>query len=382
MKTYEAIYEPNKNKGVYGISLVKNPAMEGFFVALSKDEKIQLKTLDEEKRILVGLVLEPNKPIYRNQNGEEFNIVFSEQTVEDLCYGFTKNKNNSNSTIEHDENKKIVGVTFVENWLVRDEKIDTTVALGLNCKKGSWASVVKVDSDEIWEEYVKTGQVQGFSIDAMLSLKEVNLKSEIEMSEQKSIAESISSAIENGFNQFITAFKSNDKNPVNIQLGEIKTKDGNLKVMFEGEMMALGAKVWVLAEDGTEVPLPVGEYPLENDMILVVTEEGVVGELKEPTTEEKPAEMETQTGNISEEQAGAIAQAVKSVLIKYAEEQKTVIEEIKSEFTKQISDLKTDYENKILEFSKQPASKPRISMPQNAEPKTAKERILQTIQNQ
>ena len=76
MKTYQATYNPKLNGGVYSISLVESPAMEGLFIALSKQEEIQLKEV--EQRILMGLVLEPNKPIYRNQNGEEFNIVFNE----------------------------------------------------------------------------------------------------------------------------------------------------------------------------------------------------------------------------------------------------------------------------------------------------------------
>ena len=64
MKTFEAVFNEN-NKGVYGISLVENPAMEGDFIALSKDAKIEFKTVDEEQRILMGLVLEPNKHIPR-----------------------------------------------------------------------------------------------------------------------------------------------------------------------------------------------------------------------------------------------------------------------------------------------------------------------------
>ena len=85
--TYEAIFDTN-NRGVYSISLVEDPAMEGDFIALSKQSKVELKTVDEEQRILIGLVLEPNKPIYRNQGGEEFNIVFSENTIKDLSHNF------------------------------------------------------------------------------------------------------------------------------------------------------------------------------------------------------------------------------------------------------------------------------------------------------
>ena len=85
MKTYEAIFNEEVS-GVYGISLVENPAMEGLFIALNKHEEVQFKEVDKEQRILMGLVLEPNKPIYRNQNGEEFNITFSEETIKDLSY--------------------------------------------------------------------------------------------------------------------------------------------------------------------------------------------------------------------------------------------------------------------------------------------------------
>ena len=47
----------------------------------------------------MGLVLEPNKPIYRNQGGEEFNIIFNKQTIKDLSYNFFKSSHQNNSTI-------------------------------------------------------------------------------------------------------------------------------------------------------------------------------------------------------------------------------------------------------------------------------------------
>ena len=122
MKTYEAIYEPSKNKGVYGISLVENPAMEGLFIALKEASKFTFKEVNKEERILTGLALEPNKPIYRNQEGEEFNLIFSEGTVKELAFGFLKNGYQKNSTLEHDN--KITGVTFTESWIIEDEKND------------------------------------------------------------------------------------------------------------------------------------------------------------------------------------------------------------------------------------------------------------------
>lgn len=355
MKTYEAIYEPEINKGVYGISLVENPAMEGLFIALSKDEVVQFKEVDKQQQILTGLALEPNKPIYRNQNGEEFNIVFSEATIKDLAFGFLKNGHQNNSTLEHED--KITGVTFTESWIIEDEKNDKANALGFSYPKGSWMVTMKVDDPAIWEHYVKTGKVKGFSIDAMLSLKEVNLKSEIKMSEQKTIVDPIVSAIKKGFDDFLANFSKGEKE-VEVKFGSIKTSEGNAEIMFDGDMMAVGAKVWVLAEDGTEVPLPVGEYPLESGMVLIVKEDGVVGELKDPATQGDPANAQmSNEGSISESQADAISQAVKSVLIKYSEEKD---KEIKKELDETKAELKK-VSKALFELSNQPAAKPKKS---------------------
>ena len=61
MKAYRVKFDPEKNEGVFAISLVENPAMKSDFIALKKQDEIKLSTIDEEKRILLGLVLEPNK---------------------------------------------------------------------------------------------------------------------------------------------------------------------------------------------------------------------------------------------------------------------------------------------------------------------------------
>ena len=334
MKTYEAKYDPLKNKGVYGISLVENPAMEGLFIALSKDEPIQLKEIDKEQRILMGLVLEPNKPIYRNQNGEEFNIVFNEETIKELSYGFFKNNNHGNSTIEHDVKQNIQGVTFTESWIVENPKIDKSTNFGFEYPKGSWLAVMKVDSDEIWNDYVKTGKVQGFSIDAMLSLEEVNLKTNIEMSNTNTLLEKI-----------LLALTPSKK----IQLGSMMLADGSLKIEWDGEVLSEGLSVWVMAEDGTKVNVPVGEHPLEDGTILVVEVEGIAKEIKPAVEEveevEEPAPaQDLNDGKVSNDAkiASEIESAIKSILIKYTAQEQRIAE----------------LENQVTELGKQPSEKP------------------------
>jgi hypothetical protein len=139
-------------------------------------------------------------------------------------------------------------------------------------------------------------------------------------------------------------------------------------------MLTIGGDVWVTAEDGTRVPVPVGEYPLESDMILVVSEEGIVGELVEKPTEEEvvedaPAEMaEPQEGgkvNNDAKIASEIESAIKSILIKYTEQAQVI----------------TKLQEQVTELSKAPASKPIRTQPTQLknEGKTSKERLLNTI---
>lgn len=347
MNHYLGKYKRGKVKGTYGISFVLQPAMEGEFIALkSQEAEINLKVLDDEKRIVIGLVLEPNKPIYRNQGGEEFTLSFEESDIENMCHDFTKFNYNSNSTIEHDKDKKLTDVWFAENWIVRDEKNDTAIAFGLHPKKGSWISVAKVENDALWSD-IKLGKVKGFSIDAMLSLKEVNLKSEFNMS--KEVEKTFLDVLKDLPNQIKLALTPQAE----IKLGSIKTADEEVTIMYDGAMMTVGNPAWIEAEDGTKIPVPVGEHPLESGMILIVTEEGIVGELKEaPTEEEAPVEPVAQaqsTATSDAEQAQEIAKAIKSILVKYSE----VNEKIDSVIAENV-----ELKKQVLELSEQPASKP------------------------
>ena len=94
------IDEENINDGVQAISLVEFPAIEENFVALS-EHKVEFKAIDDEKRIIVGLALVPNKKIYRRAKDYEYNIMFSEQTVRKASEIYLKNLRNHNTTLEH-----------------------------------------------------------------------------------------------------------------------------------------------------------------------------------------------------------------------------------------------------------------------------------------
>jgi hypothetical protein len=156
------IDEKDELSGVDAISVVESPAIESNFVAL-KSEEIKLAQVDSEKRILMGAVLIPEKPIYRKNGEDEYYIYFSKDTVNKASQLFFKNGNQNNWTLEH--NKEIKGLTVVESWIVEDMQKDKSAIYNLSVPVGSWMASVKVEDDTIWNDYVKTGKVKGFSLE-------------------------------------------------------------------------------------------------------------------------------------------------------------------------------------------------------------------------
>jgi hypothetical protein len=168
MKMIELILDDDEAIGVEAISVVENPAIESDFIALNKQE-IKLAEIDKEKRLLMGALLIPKKPIYRRNGEDEYYIFFSEKTVAKASQMYLQNGNQSNSTLEHDAQLK--DLTLVESWIVEDKQKDKTALYGLDVPVGTWMGSVKVDNDEIWNDYVKTGKVKGFSIEGYFADK-------------------------------------------------------------------------------------------------------------------------------------------------------------------------------------------------------------------
>jgi hypothetical protein len=154
--------EQNIENGIEAISVVENPAIEEDFIALNT-QLIELKELNKEKQILLGALLIPNKPIYRKNGDDEYYIYFSKETVEKASQMYLMKGNQNNSTLEHQY--ELSGLSLVESWIVEDEVHDKSRKYGMNVPIGTWMGAVKVNNNEVWNDYVKTGKVKGFSIE-------------------------------------------------------------------------------------------------------------------------------------------------------------------------------------------------------------------------
>lgn len=194
MNLIELIIDDNEDlQGVEAISIVENPAIESNFVAL-KTQEIKLAEVDSEKRILMGAVLIPEKPIYRRNGQDEYYIYFSKETVNKASQLFFKNKNQQNWTLEH--SKQIEGLTVVESWIVEDTQKDKSALYSLEVPVGTWMASVKVDDEQMWNEFVKTGKVKGFSLEGYFADK-LESKKELskELTEEEILIEKIKEII-------------------------------------------------------------------------------------------------------------------------------------------------------------------------------------------
>jgi hypothetical protein len=202
MKIIELILdEETEFNGVDAISIVENPAIQSNFVALKDaDQVVKLAEVSKDKRILLGAILIPNKPILRKGDDEDYYIYFSNDTVERASQMYLKQGNQHNASLEHEYNLK--GLTLVESWIVKDLTHDKS-RLYDNTKDvpvGTWMGAIRVDSDEVWDGYVKEGVVKGFSIEGYFADKAERPKEKVNdfLNEIESLeAEFLLSEIEN-----------------------------------------------------------------------------------------------------------------------------------------------------------------------------------------
>ena len=163
--------------GIEAISIVDKPAIDENFIALKSEKKIQLAEVDSEKKILMGAALVPDKNIFRQDEEDGYYIYFSKETVRQASELFLVRGNQNKSTLEHEAD--LHGLSIVESWIIEDELHDKSRKYGMDLPLGTWVGSVKVNNDKIWNEFVKTGKVKGFSIEGYFADKMERPKEEI-----------------------------------------------------------------------------------------------------------------------------------------------------------------------------------------------------------
>ena len=329
-------YKVGIDSETYAISLVESPAIESDFVALAKEEeeKQQVFLESDEKHMVYGAALIPDKDIYRNNGEQEFYINFTKESIERMSQDFMKEYRQYEVKTDHDDIANEVCV--VESWLVSDSYKDKSNALGINVPEGTWMVGMKVNNIETWER-IKAGELKGFSVESMISLEEFSKQNNDNMN-----IETNDMGFWNKMKEVLAEVfskKEGDIEPVDME--ELAANSGFTNVEdYQKEVEAVKAEleeqnaaepaVEPTVEPTVEEPKPAEEPKVEEPAV------------EEPKVEEKPKEGNT----------------------KHLEE---LIGSLKEEINA-LKEMNSGLNERVKELSKEPSAKPVNT---NAKPSAA-----------
>ena len=171
-------YKVGLDSETYKISMVSEPAIEVDYVALAKQDEVEVKLSSDERHICYGPALIPNKDIYRNNGEQEFYINFTEDSIVKMSQDFMKDYRQHEVNLQHEDN--VDEVFVAESWIVEDPYRDKANALGFNVPKNTWMIGMKVNNIDTWER-VKSGELKGFSVESAIHLEEFNKQNDNDM---------------------------------------------------------------------------------------------------------------------------------------------------------------------------------------------------------
>jgi hypothetical protein len=103
---------------------------------------------------------------------------------------------------------------------------------------------------------------------------------------------------------------------IEVKLEQMKLENG---AILEAEKFEAGAEIFVVADE-ERVAMPVGEYETEDGMMIIVSDEGIIGEIKEAGAEEEEAPVEEETEEVVEEELATETASPKKIVKSISEE--------------------------------------------------------------
>jgi len=169
---YELTIDDSQDTGVDFNAFVLRPAHVKLWTALNEDNKIQYH-FNEEKRIVTGVMISANTPIYRS-NPDRF-VLFKPKTIHLIRSKFHANKFNDNVNVEHNSDMVLSGVKMVSSYIISDTRQLPIHFRGQNLQVGTWIASYKIDNPSVWSR-IKKGEFGGFSVEGYFDNKEIKLK--------------------------------------------------------------------------------------------------------------------------------------------------------------------------------------------------------------
>ena len=129
-----------------------------------------------------------------------------------------------------------------------------------------------------------------------------------------------------------TKLEATEESSEKVELAQAKLENGTV---LEAEAFEAGNEIFIVTEDD-RVAVPVGEYLMEDGQMLVVEEEGIIGDIKAQEEEEVEAKEE-EMAYVSKEEFNSAIDEIKGMineLKEHKEEMAQVEEQVKEELSK------------------------------------------------
>lgn len=169
---YKLIINDNDESGVEAIALVDRPATEYNWRAFNEQPKYKFEA-DKEKRIISGALMVADLPIYRKDEkyGEHY-VMFTKETIQQIALKFAKQGLMKSVNKMHQPSLLADGVYLFEMFLIDKERGISTPKGFDELPDGSWFGSMKVDNDDVWDNFIKTGVYKGFSVEGYFKPQE------------------------------------------------------------------------------------------------------------------------------------------------------------------------------------------------------------------
>jgi hypothetical protein len=169
----------NPQYGLQDIALVEQPAYESNFLKFSKEHNARFAIQNEEKRIITGAVMIPNKLVYREENNKPFYVAATKETIYEAAQKFAKENRNLNVKATHEATNNVEDVFIFESFITDESRV-TSVKGFEDLPIGTWFMTMKVNNDNVWND-VKAGKFNGFSLEALFKMKPLTTLNESDM---------------------------------------------------------------------------------------------------------------------------------------------------------------------------------------------------------
>ena len=258
------VYKIDETKDIEMVvnSFVSEPATEKEWLFFNRKKQV-LNFYDDEQQIVTSVVMLANTPIYRNDDGYEYKLVFTPDAIKKMAFDYFSKNGFNKISIEHD-GKEIEGAAILlESYFVDNVK-SVPQKFG-KIPEGSWIMSYKVVDKDLWT-MIKEKKLRGFSVEVVADLKKLSLNLNKNTNQQN---------------------QKNMKKEKNKQKFLDAVTDQGVQVRFDA--LEVGQLIYAVAEDGTEVLLEQGTYLINyEDRVyeVVVDENGTITEINEVTSEE------------------------------------------------------------------------------------------------